>query len=222
MIGDKLVIDEYHYAAAKFVLEHLDELKPEVPYAISVSGESGGGKSEIAHVLMENFIEKGLKVIVLGQDDYFILPPHSNHQKRKEDISWVGTQEVKLELLNDHVKTLLESNNEVVKPLVHFAENKIGTEKVYGPFDIVIAEGTYTVMLDNVDIHAFINRDYKETKRHRLSRNRDQSLESNSDHELTFLENVLQIEHEIIREHIKLSEIVIPPPDELLTNKSAG
>ena len=36
--------------------------------------------------------------VVLQQDDYFRLPPKSNHQKRLDDILWVGTGEVRLDL----------------------------------------------------------------------------------------------------------------------------
>jgi len=217
MIGDKLLIEDYHIAAANFIIKQLEKLKPGLPYSLSVSGESGSGKSEIAHVLAQKFEEQGKKVIVLGQDDYFKLPPHANHQQRKKDIGWVGTGEVKLDMLNEHVKKLLTDSAKIEKPLVHFKEDIIETEIIKGPFDIVIAEGTYTALLKDVDIHVFIDRDYKETKRHRLSRNRDQSLENNSDNELTFLESVLQIEHEIIREHKMLAQIVIPPPEILLS-----
>lgn len=217
MIGDKLLIDEYHISAANLILARLEKLKPGLPYSISVSGESGCGKSEIAHVLMEGLVKKGNKVLVLGQDDYFKLPPHSNHNYRKKDITWVGPGEVKLDLLNEHVNALLEKyGSEIEKPLVHFAEDKIETELVKGPFDIVIAEGTYTALLGDVKLHVFIDRDYHETKKHRLSRNRDQSLEGDADQELTFLENVLQIEHEIIKEHKKLAQIIVPPPGVLM------
>jgi len=205
MIGDKLIIDEYHHAAADMVLAYLDKLKPDMPYSISISGESGSGKSEMAQVLMEGLVARGNKVLVLGQDDYFKLPPHSNHQHRNKDISWVGPREVKLDL--------------VVKPLVHFAQDKIGTENLAGPYDIVIAEGTYTSLLENISFRVFIDRDYHETKKHRLSRNRDQALEDNEDQDLKFLEKVLEIEHKIISKHKNLADLVIPPPQVLLKTK---
>jgi len=217
MIGDKLLIEDYHIAAANFVIKQLEKLKPGLSYSLSVSGESGSGKSEIALVLAQKFEEQGKKVLVLGQDDYFKLPPHANHKQRKKDIGWVGTGEVKLDMLNEHVKKLLTDSAKIEKPLVHFKEDIIEMEIINGPFDIVIAEGTYTALLKDVDIHVFIDRDYKETKRHRLSRNRDQSLENNKDKDLNFLENVLRIEHKIIREHKKLAQIVIPPPEILLS-----
>jgi len=220
MIGDKLIIDEYHHAAADMVVAYLDKQKPDMPYSISISGESGSGKSEIAKVLMESLVARGNKVLVLGQDDYFKLPPHSNHQHRNKDISWVGPREVKLDLMHNHTQKLFSNNGEmVVKPLVHFAQDKIGTENLAGPYDIVIAEGTYTSLLENISFRVFIDRDYHETKKHRLSRNRDQALEDNEDQDLKFLEKVLEIEHKIISKHKNLADLVIPPPQVLLKTK---
>ena len=83
----------------------------------------------------------------------------------------------------------------------------------------MIAEGTYAALLYDIDVRVFINRDYTETKKHRLSRNRDQALENNADHDLTFLERVLEIEHRIISQHIKLADLVIPPPAVLMEEK---
>jgi uridine kinase len=217
MIGDKLIIGDFHHAAAKMILEHLYIMDINIPYSLSISGESGSGKSEIAQVLCEYLESKGNRVLILGQDDYFRLPPHSNHQQRKIDMSWVGPMEVQLQLMNEHVRKLCCANNtQVIKPLIDFSEDKIGTEMVSGPFEVVIAEGTYTALLANVNVRVFIDGDYRETKLHRLSRNRDQTLENNSDDELTFLEQVLQIEHEVISKHKNLANIIIPPAKVLM------
>jgi len=220
MIGDILLFNEYHHAGTELIIDFLKKLDIKIPYSLSVSGESGSGKTEIAHLLKEKLEEQRKRVMVLGQDDYFRLPPHSNHQQRKVDINWVGTMEVQLLWMNYNVQKLVQPEGTIVfKPLIHFTEDKIDTEHITGPYDIIIAEGTYTALLDDIDVRIFINRDYKETKKHRLSRNRDQALENNSDQDLTFLEKVLQIEHEIIKEHIRLADLVIPPPDVLLEDK---
>jgi uridine kinase len=217
MIGDKLLITAYHEAAARLVLEHLKILDMEVPFSISISGESGSGKSEIAEVLRRKLSEEGKRVLVLGQDDYFRLPPHSNHKQRKIDINWVGPMEVQLRLMSEHAKTLCSlDRKQAVKPLVYFSEDKIGTETLTGPYDVVIAEGTYTSLLEDIHVRVFIDGDYRETKLHRLSRNRDQSLEDNQDYDLKFLEQVLEIEHQIISKHKNLAHVVIPPEKDLM------
>jgi len=215
-----MLFDAFHYAAADLIIAYIKECDIKIPYSLSVSGESGCGKTEIAHLLKEKLAEEGKRVMVLGQDDYFRLPPHSNHQQRKIDLGWVGPKEVQLLLMDEHVKKLLQPKKAVVfKPLISFEEDKIDTENITGPYDIIIVEGTYTALLEDIDIKIFINRDYKETKKHRLSRNRDQALENNTDMDLSFLEKVLQIEHEIIKKHKELADLVIPPPKDLLRDK---
>ena len=109
------------------------------------------------------------------QDDYFHLPPRSNHERRQEDISWVGMGEVKLDLLDEELLQLKKRDGRpLTKPLVYFEENRVDEETVDGgPYDVVVAEGTYTSALENVDIRVFINRTYRQTKKARLARGRD-------------------------------------------------
>ncbi|RLB53314.1 MAG: adenylylsulfate kinase, partial [Deltaproteobacteria bacterium] len=93
MIGDKLVITDYHRRGARLVMDKLAPMLEAAAgrvLAVSVAGESGSGKSEIAHCLGELAEQQGRHYVILGQDDYFKLPPRSNHERRLEDISWVG------------------------------------------------------------------------------------------------------------------------------------
>jgi hypothetical protein len=95
----------------------------------------------------------------------------------------------------------------VTKPLVIFDEDRISEEQVPpGPYDAIIAEGTYTSLLEQADVRAFIDRDYRQTKKARLARGRDPDVE--------FLERVLAIEHREIRSHMPRADVVIPPPPE--------
>jgi uridine kinase len=33
---------------------------------------------------------RGIRSVVLGQDDYFVLPPRSNDMERRNDPQWLG------------------------------------------------------------------------------------------------------------------------------------
>lgn len=209
MIGDKLLITDYHRQGARRALPLIREkLADGVTVTVTVAGESGSGKSEIAHCIAEELQQEDREVLVLAQDDYFKLPPRSNHERRQQGIDWVGMGEVKLDLLDSHLAHFRARRLEPLsKPLVYFDENRIGEETVAdGPFDVVIAEGTYTTSLENVDVRVFINRNFRQTKRSRLARGRDPDV--------AFLEEVLQIEHEIISRHRERAQVVIPPPPE--------
>lgn len=212
MIGDKLVITDYHRQAAASVMDALRvkmlAAEPGTILAVSVAGESGSGKSEIAHCLSELVEADGRKTFIFGQDDYFKLPPKSNHEKRLEDIAWVGPGEVRLDLLDQHIAALKrDPDKPLTKPLVYFEENEIREEVVQpGKLDVIIAEGTYTSLLENLDLRAFIDRDYHQTKKARLKRARDPDVQ--------FLEQVLEIEHQEISRHKARADVVIEAPPE--------
>ena len=72
--------------------------------------------------------------------------------------------------------------------------------------DVLIVEGTYTTLLENVDLRTFINRTYHQTKKARLARARDPDV--------GFLERVLEIEHQEISQHKARADVVMDPPPE--------
>ena len=204
MKGDILIIDDNHRAAATqvagIILEDIEN--SENKYIISVAGESGAGKSEVAASIAEEFAKYKIKSFVFGQDDYFKLPPKTNENKRKEDIDWVGIQEVKLDLLDQNLKSVLKGFTSLTKPLIDFDADKIGEESVdLKNYKVLIVEGTYTTSLKNVDCKVFIDRNKMDTIESRKKRGREAQDE--------FLDKILTIEHEIISKHKALADIVI-------------
>jgi uridine kinase len=205
MLGDKLIIKEHHTRAAGEITEVLTpRIEASVErYAVAVGGESGCGKSETAHELARLLGEAGFPAVVVAQDDYFVYPPRTNHEKRLEDVNWVGPSEVKLGLLDDHIALAKDPNvGELVKPLSIFDEDRLDEETVdLTGVRAVIAEGTYTNSLQNVDCRVFIDRTYHDTLEAREERARDELSE--------FSERVLAIEHGIIKVHRTLADIII-------------
>lgn len=204
MKGDILIIDDNHRKAAKQVVEIIqnDIENSENKYVITVAGESGAGKSEVAASIAEELEKFMIKSFVFGQDDYFKLPPKTNENKRKEDISWVGMQEVKLDLIDQNLDAVIKGFYSLTKPLVDFDADEIGEEVVdLKNYKVLIAEGTYTTSLKNVDCRVFIDRNKMDTIESRKKRAREAQDE--------FLDKILTIEHDIISKHKDLADIVI-------------
>lgn len=203
MIGDKIIPKAHHRRAARQILSILSDRVKGRRAALAVAGESGSGKSEIAYELVRGFEENGLKVFVFQQDDYFLLPPKTNHQRRLESIGHVGPQEVNLALLDRHIDLFKnEPEKAIEKPLVIFDEDRISHEIIEpARYSLAIAEGTYTLLLANVDYRIFLARTYKETAAARRERARDKVD--------AFSEKVLAIEHGIISQHSRLATIVV-------------
>ena len=204
MRGDVLIINNYHRKAARQAVDMLlhEIRQTEGKYFITVAGESGAGKSEVAASIASELEKQGIAACVIQQDDYFVYPPLTNAEKRREDIGWVGMQEVKLSLIDEEIAAMREGNNIIEKPLVIFSEDTITTEKVdFSPYRVVIVEGTYTTALRNADTRIFINRDINDTRKARKKRAREAQDE--------FLERVLTIEHRIISAQKKDADIII-------------
>lgn len=204
MEGDILIINKNHKKAARQVVDLIidDILSTKNLYVISVAGESGAGKSEIAASITEQLNEQDISNYIFQQDDYFVYPPKTNAEQRVKDIKWVGPGEVKIDLIDEHLQKLKEGETLIEKPLVIFEDDKITTEKVdLAGKQVIIVEGTYTTLLNNADCRVFIDRNYKDTRDSRKERNREKQDD--------FLERILKIEHDIISKHKELANIVI-------------
>jgi uridine kinase len=207
MKGDILVLQEYHKrAASEIVPQIIGRVRNKnTRYIITVAGESGSGKSETSRALANELEKHGIKSVILGQDDYFILPPKSNNTKRREDPDWLGPHaEVKLDVLDQNLRSANQGKNEIKKPLVDYDTNTIDEETIcLEGVKVVIAEGTYTSLLKNVDIRIFINRNWLDTLEHRQKRNRGNEVGD------PFIEQILITEHKIIAGQKQLADFVI-------------
>jgi uridine kinase len=204
MEGDKLIIQEGHIRAGQQTAELLfpEIKKTKSKFIISIAGESGSGKSEIASVLSELLLKEGVTSIILQQDDYFLYPPKTNEAMRRTDIGHVGISEVRLDLLDQNLADIADGKPEIEKPLVIFDKDLILQETVkLNDTDVAIVEGTYTTILRNVHRRVFIDRTYIDTRESRRQRSREKQDE--------FLEKVLKIEHKIIAAHKPRADIIV-------------
>ncbi|UCE78727.1 MAG: zeta toxin family protein [Nitrospiraceae bacterium] len=206
MKGDSIVVEEHHIRAAQGAVKIMlpEIIKNKGKYTISVAGESGSGKSEIATAIANELKTKGMTSVIFQQDDYFIYPPRTNDAVRRKDITWVGPQEVKLDLLDQHLRDFLDGKDRVTKPLVCYEEDCVEDDTIQlAHAEIAIADGTYTTLLQNVNARIFIDRDYRDTRKHREKRIRHAS-------ELDpYIDKVLEIEHGIISRHKAKAFIIV-------------
>ena len=204
MKGDILIIEEHHRQAARectqFLKPSLDSEDKAV--IISVAGESGAGKSEVAASLAEEMASEDIPALVFQQDDYFVYPPLSNAKMREKDLKHVGPGEVRLDEIDRELELIRAGEKKIKKPLVIFSEDQITTEEIdVSGYRVFIIEGTYTTLLDNIDYRIFIDRNVEDTREARLRRNREKQDD--------YLEKILSIEHRIISAHRDLADIII-------------
>jgi len=214
MKGDIIVLEKHHENAARIIVpEIIEKIKnKESRYTITVSGESGSGKSETGKAIADELEKHGVKSVLLGQDDYFVLPPKSNDSRRREDPEWLGPHvEVKMDVLEQNLIDAIDGKNEIIKPLIDYNQNSVEDETIsLEGIHVVIAEGTYTALLRNVDTKVFIARNRIDTLEHRQKRNRGTEVGD------PFIEQVLITEHKIIAGHGQLADFLITKDYEVI------
>lgn len=202
MLGDKLIIEPHHTGRAAEICDLLAE-RIQGKYVITVAGESGAGKSELAYEIYRQWDKRGFQAEVLQQDDYFVFPPRTNHEMRRHNLEQVGPYEVKLDFLDSNLRSFKRGESPIFKPLVIYDEDRITWEEVnVADLEVLIAEGTYTSLLQFVDFRVFIDRDYRQTLEARMRRARDKFE--------PFVVDVLEREHQIIAQHKARADAIVP------------
>jgi uridine kinase len=205
--GDVIVVDENHRRVAATIAAAIRSRVAARTgrLLVTVAGESGSGKSETAAALAEQLRDAGIRSAILGQDDYFGLPPKTNDARRRQDPDWLGPHvEVRLDLLQANVDSALAGAASIDKPAIDYVANSVSSEPLnLEGVRVVIVEGTYVSLLRHVDVRIFIARDRLETLAHRVKRNRGNEVRD------PFIEGILSIEHKIIAGHRHLADFVV-------------
>jgi uridine kinase len=193
-------------ASAEIVSIIIDDVrKKKSVFTISVAGESGCGKTETGKELVKEFQKKDIRALLIGQDNYFVLPPLANDAMRKKDPEWLGPhKEVNLKLLDKNLRDAIQGAKTIHSPHIDYHSNTETIEQI--PIDgikVIIVEGTYTSLLRNIDTKIFIDADHKDTLKFRKLRNRGNEVND------PFVEGILETEHKIIAGHKFLADIVI-------------
>lgn len=206
------------YAAkktAKILMHELAALTPPHRYVITIGGESGAGKTRIALRLSDILKKNNIPNILMHQDDYFRHPPRKTHMMRQRDLSVVGTSEVKLRLLDRHLKKLKSlKTSRIKKPVIIFDRNMAKEVTLRcGNAKVIIVEGTYATLLKNADLKVFLAPSYRDTHKGRLARGREKIDRLNS--------RILAIEHRILAHHRNIADVIIEKNLSLTDNRKA-
>lgn len=169
---------------------------------IGIAGESGSGKSVTAKCLQIELERHNISSTIIHQDGYYKLTPKENHEKRKADIGWVGPDELRLDLMQQHIDQFKAQASSIDIPVVNYCENSFNTNTVsLKNKSVLIVEGVYAFFLKNLDFKIFMSRTYIDTLEKRRSRTRE-TYDS-------FVEQVLEIEHEIVTKQREQATIFI-------------
>ena len=192
MTGDVLLLAEKHERAAAEIMRRLEGISF-AKYVIAVSGESGAGKSEIAHLLRQAFKQRGILAKTLHTDNYYATSPMERTPWRQSHgvKESVGLNEYRWDLIRDHVDAFRRSDDHVMLPFVDIVTSQVDQLVTsFKGIDVLILEGLYAVYAD-ADFRALIDLTYHDTKDAQKLRGKEpQNL---------FRAEVLEAEHQAVQ-----------------------
>jgi len=158
---------------------------------IGICGESGSGKT-VTSVCLQQYLERcRIHSMVLHLDSYYKLPPTENHLKRKQDIGWVGPNELNLDLIEAHIVQFKANHQSIMVPVVDYQANAfLEVERNLEGISVLIIEGVYAFHVQHIDYGIFLEKNYRDTLEDRKKRTREVYDE--------FVEQVLEIEHHLV------------------------
>ena len=193
MIGDVLMLQPLHDDIARKIFKIVKRSGGFAKKVISVAGESGTGKSEIAHNIRILCKLQGLKAKILHLDNYYNTSPDDRTRVRMEKgIDFVGDHEILWRDVSAHIRAFRQ-NRGVELPFIDLYTNHEDTLKTtFEGIDVLVIEGLYATKA-NADFRFFIDKTYHDTKFEQLARKKEKQTR--------FRQKVLEKEHIVVQGH---------------------
>jgi uridine kinase len=191
MLGDVLLITNNHKKAARGILTYLDKISGE-KIILAIGGESGSGKSEIAHEVARILKARTTPAKIMHIDNYYLTSPADRTPWRKEHgLESIGYTEYNWKLINQNLTDFRENRDQVIMPCIDLLtdqEDQLLTS--FTNIQYLIIEGLYAIQAD-ADLKVLIDLTYQETKKAQLKRGKEPTNQ--------YRWQVLQREHEVVQ-----------------------
>lgn len=212
MLGDVLLIGEKHQKAGEQIIEMiLKERKPKM--IIGISGESGSGKSELAHVIAKGLRKHGIFAKPLHIDNYYRILPLLRTEWRKQNgiENVVGYGEYDWDTLYRNVTEFKEGKLST-GPCVDLVTEQVDQLTTdYSTVDMLVIDGLYAIKTEGVDLRVFIELTYHETKKAQVVRGKEPQNE--------YRFAVLEQEHKMVQALKPMADVLISMEYEVRTAK---
>ncbi len=203
MLGDVLLITQKHKNAARDILKRVLRCKTN-KYIVAISGESGSGKSELAHCLAVMLKEEKIHAKLMHTDNYYKIEPTKRTEwRKKHGINNIGFNEYDWELINKNIQDF-KMSRQTTMPCIDIIPERVDyiTTDFKG-IDLLVIDGLYAINANDVDLRIFIDLTYHDTKGAQIERMKEPSDE--------FRLHVLEREHIVVQS--------LKPTADLLVNK---
>ncbi len=214
MLGDVLLINDMHKEAAQSICERVltdrNAKEERYRYVVGISGESGSGKSELAHALGNLLKDNNIRVKVIHTDNYYRIQPLLREEwRRNKGFDQIGITEYDWVKIRKTLRDFKEEQ-ECMIPCIDLISEQV--DKLITDFskvDLLIVDGLYAIKANDIDMRVFIDLTYHETKINQIIRMK----EALSDFRLGILEH----EHEAVTSLKHMAELVVDKSYQVVT-----
>jgi uridine kinase len=202
MLGDVLLIDDKHRVAGEIIIQEILKRKKE-KFTVAISGESGTGKTELAHVIAKGLRKHSIFAKPIHIDNYYnTLPLERTAYRQEKGIeNVVGYNEYDWDTIYRNIndfKTGSKSN----MPCVDLVTEQVDTLITdFKDVDMLIIDGLYAMKTENIDLKIFIDITYHDTGKAQLLRGKEPQNE--------YRMKVLLQEHKMVSSLKEFADIII-------------
>lgn len=206
MLGDILLINEMHKEAAKVIREYVQKDRKKkgrrYRYIVGISGESGSGKSELAHALGKLLKEDKIRVKVIHTDNYYKIQPLLREEwRRNKGFDKIGLDEYDWVKIRKTIRDFKEAQECVIPciDLIPEQVDKLITD--FSKIDLLIIDGLYAIHAEEIDLRIFIDLTYRETKINQILRLKEAMTD--------FRMQILEREHRSVASLRPLADLIV-------------
>lgn len=202
MLGDVLLIEDKHRNAGEIIINEILKQKKD-RMIIAISGESGTGKTELAHVIAKGLRAHGIFAKPIHIDNYYrILPLERTAWRQENGIeNVVGYGEYDWDTIYKNIDDF-KNKRQSTMPCVDLVTEQVDSVTTnFAEVDMIIIDGLYAIKTDNVDLRIFIDITYHETGKAQKLRGKEPQNE--------YRMKVLLKEHEMVRNLKSSADILI-------------
>ncbi len=200
MIGDTLLVEEKHRRVGRELAARLSG-GPAGKLVVAIGGESGSGKSEVAHELARALKAQGRLPKLLHLDNYYRTAPTERRAWRQQHgIEAVGDEELDWPAVEEHLAAF-RAGGEATLPSIDLYNDRVDRLTTsFRDIEVLIVEGLYALRA-SADLRVFIDLTYHETKKAQVVRGKEKPDELRM--------QVLEREHQVVSGHKELADLVI-------------
>jgi uridine kinase len=174
MLGDVLLIQDKHHKAGAILIEEILKRKKE-KFIVAISGESGSGKTELAHVVARGLRAHGIFAKPMHIDNYYRVLPLERKPWRIDNIieKCVGYGEYDWDTIYRNIDEFRQGK-QATMPCVDLVTEQVDTLITdFSSVDMLIIDGLYAIKTKGVDMRVFIELTYHETKKAQADRGKE-------------------------------------------------